>query len=95
MVLSDEPHHPSAVTSQAVTTWKDLGSAKSAEEYAAQLPAGILNVSFSTAGLSHLPSLARLPYLQSLAASFNLLSALTPDQLTLSSHLKVISFSHW
>jgi hypothetical protein len=44
---------------QAVTTWKDLGSKRAAEEYVAHLPVGLINISFSTAGLTSLPNLKR------------------------------------
>lgn len=41
---------------QAVAAWKDLGSLRAATEYVAGLPPGIINVSFSTAGLGRIPS---------------------------------------
>ncbi len=44
---------------QAVRTWKDMGSTRAAEAYVTHLPPGILNVSFSTAGLPALPKLKR------------------------------------
>lgn len=56
---------------QAVTTWKDLGSAAAAAEYIRNLNQGVVNISFSTAGLCVLPDLGRLPFLESVAACFN------------------------
>jgi len=57
--------------SQAVATWKDLGSAVAASEYVQNLNQGVVNISFSTAGLVALPDMGRLPYLESVAACFN------------------------
>ncbi len=44
---------------QAVAGWKALGSQRAAEEYVSCLHPGLLNISFSTAGLPGLPPLAR------------------------------------
>ena len=44
---------------QAVTTWKDLGSVRAAEEYVQHLNPALINISFSTAGLTSLPDMSR------------------------------------
>lgn len=56
---------------------------------------GIVNVSFSTASLGRLPqNLSRLPYLESLAASFNMFGEIDAGQLAgLAPYLKILSLS--
>ncbi|KAG1673781.1 hypothetical protein FOA52_002350, partial [Chlamydomonas sp. UWO 241] len=87
-----------AIHNQAVSTWKDLGSARAAAEYVEALAPGVVNISFSTAGLPGLPSaMSRLTYLESVAASFNALGSLggpSPQLCILSTHLKVLNLSH-
>ncbi|GLC62222.1 Platelet glycoprotein Ib beta chain, partial [Pleodorina starrii] len=73
-------------------SWQDLGSQRAAEQYAANLPLGLMSVSFSTAGLSRVPPLQRLLYLESLALSYNHLVGLASEQITgLSQNLKVLT----
>ncbi|GAX73443.1 hypothetical protein CEUSTIGMA_g895.t1 [Chlamydomonas eustigma] len=85
-----------AIHRQAVATWKDLGSLAAAEQYVKQVHQGVVNLSFSTSGLSKLPDTSRLPYVESFAASFNCLSGLksTAALATLPKHLKVLTLSH-
>ncbi|MEW5320370.1 MAG: hypothetical protein WDW38_011446 [Sanguina aurantia] len=65
----------------------EMGGQRAAEEYAASLPSGLMNVSLSATSLSHLPStLKRLLYLESLAASFNSLGDIAPHHLQALSH---------
>ena len=69
---------------------QDLGSQRAAEQYAADLPLGLQHVSFSTAGLSRVPPLQRLLYLESLALSYNHLVDVGSEALAgLSANLKV------
>ncbi|GIL93400.1 hypothetical protein Vretifemale_20802 [Volvox reticuliferus] len=73
-------------------SWQDLGSQRAAEQYAASLPLGLMSVSFSTAGLSRVPPLQRLLYLESLALSYNHLVGLASEQIMgLSQNLKVLT----
>ncbi|GIL56568.1 hypothetical protein Vafri_11902, partial [Volvox africanus] len=73
-------------------SWQDLGSQRAAEQYAASLPLGLVSVSFSTAGLSRVPPLQRMLYLESLALSYNHLVELASEQVMgLSQNLKVLT----
>ncbi|GLI67818.1 hypothetical protein VaNZ11_012099, partial [Volvox africanus] len=73
-------------------SWQDLGSQRAAEQYAASLPLGLMSVSFSTAGLSRVPPLQRMLYLESLALSYNHLVGLASEQVMgLSPNLKVLT----
>ncbi len=87
---ADEPQPRPQTRGRAGGSWQDLGSQRAAEQYAASLPLGLVNVSFSTAGLSRVPPLQRLMSLESLGLSFNHLVGLAPEQLTgLSDNLQV------
>ncbi len=68
---------------------------RAAEQYVRLLPPGVLNVSFSTANLSQLPTLGRLSYLESVAGAFNPVQALSSQWVAaLSPHLRVLCLSH-
>jgi Leucine-rich repeat (LRR) protein len=79
----------------AKSIWKDLGSQRAADAYVQCLPAGTLNLSFSTAGLSELPDLSRLSHLETLAASFNPVGSLGKQLMhRLSPRLRLLNLNH-